>query len=258
MSTSPEQTRVPTADEWRARSLAELHELLLATVSVDEVLDTVVARAADRAGEGVAATLTLHRGPSSTVAAATDESAAACDRAEHRADAGPCLSAVRENRVVTVTDVGTDDRWPAWREAALAGGYGATIALPARVGPDLGLALNLYRPSAGDWADEVLGDVTRYADDAARALAVAARVEDQLRVNADLQRAMSSRSVIDQAIGVVMAQNRCDAQRAFDILRSASQHRNQKLRDLAGDIVARVSGAEATTPNEFRPRTPGH
>lgn len=53
---------------------------------------------------------------------------------------------------------------------------------------------------------------------------------------------MASRSVIDQALGIIMGQNRCTATDAFDILRAASNHRNIKLRDIANEIVTRVSG----------------
>ncbi|NKY08965.1 ANTAR domain-containing protein [Cellulomonas hominis] len=59
----------------------------------------------------------------------------------------------------------------------------------------------------------------------------------------DLTVALRNRSVIDQAIGVVMAQNRCGSREAFGILRAASQHRNEKLRDVAAGIVQRMSGA---------------
>jgi AmiR/NasT family two-component response regulator len=52
---------------------------------------------------------------------------------------------------------------------------------------------------------------------------------------------MASRSVIDQAMGVVMAQNRCDAKSAFAILIRASQNRNVKLREIARSVVTEVS-----------------
>jgi AmiR/NasT family two-component response regulator len=56
-----------------------------------------------------------------------------------------------------------------------------------------------------------------------------------------MRAAMATRAVIDQAIGVVMAQNRCGPDDAFAILRRASQNRNQKLRDLAREMVESVS-----------------
>lgn len=67
-----------------------------------------------------------------------------------------------------------------------------------------------------------------------------------------LQSALASRAVIDQALGIVMAQNKCTADEAFDTLRSNSQNRNVKLRDVAGQIV---DGVGRHAPPD-RPRRP--
>lgn len=256
-------SRTPTlgADEsstasWRIGLLGELHAMLLATVPIDALLAAIAGRAAARAGEDVSAAITLRLGGQGIVAAATDARSEACDRAEQTAGEGPCLAAAGALHPIVVPDVAADDRWPRWRQATLGAGFGSAVALPASnpVGPDLDLAITLYRPLADDWDDGVLGDVLRYAEDAARAVAVAARAGEQVRVNADLKQAMASRAVIDQALGVIMAQNRCGPEEAFAILRQASQHRNAKLRHVAATIVARVSGTTPHSPNEFRDR----
>jgi AmiR/NasT family two-component response regulator len=57
---------------------------------------------------------------------------------------------------------------------------------------------------------------------------------------------MATRSIIDQAMGVIMAQNRCSSDTAFGILRRASQNRNLKLWHVAGDIITAVTGTPAT------------
>ncbi|WP_158375390.1 ANTAR domain-containing protein [Cellulosimicrobium cellulans] len=69
----------------------------------------------------------------------------------------------------------------------------------------------------------------------------------------DLELAMRSRWAIDQALGVIMAQNRCDAPEAFAILRRASQSRNQKMSTLARRIVAQVAG-RVTPPADVATR----
>lgn len=251
-------------DGWRAGAVDELHGMLAATVPVAALLDAVVLSSASRAGAGGAAAITLRLRGAGTVAAASDERSAACDRAEQAAGDGPCLESARAGHVITVPDVAQDHRWPLWQAATLHAGFGSAAALPAPSsaasaagGADLELAINLYRTARGPWEDAVLAEVGRFAEDAARAVVVAARAEEQARVNSDLKQAMASRSVIDQAMGVVMAQNRCGPEEAFGILRRASQHRNAKLRDLAADVVARVSGSAAGTPHEFRDRAGG-
>lgn len=245
-------------DDWRADAVDELHAMLATTVPVAALLDAVVARSASRAGPGGAAAITLRLNGAGTVAAASDERSAACDRAEQDAGDGPCLESARVGHLLTIPDVTQDPRWPLWRAATLHAGFGSAAALPAPAnGSDLELAINLYRPTAGPWDEALLADVGRFAEDAARAVAVAAHAERQARVNTDLKQAMESRSVIDQAMGVVMAQNRCGPQEAFGILRHASQHRNAKLRDVAADIVQRVSGAAPGSVREFQDRSAG-
>jgi AmiR/NasT family two-component response regulator len=68
------------------------------------------------------------------------------------------------------------------------------------------------------------------------------RLTDQVELTHQLETTLASRTVIDQAIGIIMGQNRCPAADAFEILRRASHHRNIKLRAVAYEIVTRVSG----------------
>lgn len=252
------QDATATVADWRADAVDELHAMLATTVPVAALLDAVVARAAMRSGPGSAAAITLRVDGAGTVAAASDERSAACDRAEQTAGDGPCLESARVGHVITVPEVEQDDRWPMWRAATLHAGFGSAAALPAPASASgssgIELAINLYRTSSGPWEEPLLADVGRFAEDAARAVAVAAHAEQQARVNTDLKQAMASRSVIDQAMGVVMAQNRCGPEEAFGILRRASQHRNAKLRDVATEIVRRVSGNAPGTAHEFRDR----
>lgn len=78
-------------------------------------------------------------------------------------------------------------------------------------------------------------------------------VSDLTQTVDDLTHALHSRAVIDQAIGVIMAQSRCSSARAMEILRTASQHRNQKIHDVASLIVEHVAGSRPT-PGAFVPR----
>ncbi len=81
-----------------------------------------------------------------------------------------------------------------------------------------------------------------FGAEASRALRLAVRLSDQVQLTSQLETAMASRSVIDQAIGIIMGQNRCSPTEAFEILRRASNHRNVKLREIAGEIVTRLGG----------------
>lgn len=98
-----------------------------------------------------------------------------------------------------------------------------------------------------------------FADQAAVVLALALQREELQQLTVQLEHALVSRSVIDQAIGILMAQERCDADAAFDLLRRHSQNHNRKLRDVAADFLARFAelrsadGSGAGRPDDLAP-----
>jgi hypothetical protein len=98
-------------------------------------------------------------------------------------------------------------------------------------------ALNMYafKPLAPDVGMQARA--AQLADRAAGALAVGLRITDERAENATLRVALTSRSVIDQAIGILIAQQQCSIDDAFALLRRTSQGRNVKLRDVAAQIV---------------------
>ncbi|MDQ3765135.1 MAG: ANTAR domain-containing protein [Actinomycetota bacterium] len=111
---------------------------------------------------------------------------------------------------------------------------------------------NLYSIWRDAFAEDNREQLEMFAANAAGAIAVAVKLADQLQMSDDLHEALASRAVIDQATGIIMAQQRCAAAAAFDILRRASQNRNVKVRDLAAEIVSNVSG-KPPEPGPFQP-----
>lgn len=85
-------------------------------------------------------------------------------------------------------------------------------------------------------------------------MGIAARMAQQVVLSEQLRASLASRSVIDQAVGVLMAEQRCTAGEAFAILRSASQNRNLKLRQVAEDVVRAVTGQRPEPPPFDPPR----
>jgi AmiR/NasT family two-component response regulator len=89
------------------------------------------------------------------------------------------------------------------------------------------------------------------AHEASRALALAVRMAERSEMSAHLQNALASRAVIDQALGIIMGQNWCTADEAFEVLRSIFQNRNIRLRDVAADMVTAVSGQPPSDTPRF-------
>jgi GAF domain-containing protein len=221
---------------------AALQELILSTEGMTDFLDELVQLAA--AGHGSCA-ITVRLDDKTRTVASSDELAARGDEIQYAQDEGPCLEAMRTGALVDVPDLATDDRWGTYRSYALAQGIRSMHSTPLGVDGQTFGALNLYSTKADAFDAAPRAQAERWAQQASGAVGVALRLAERTRHGQQLAEALSSRSIIDQAMGVLMAQQRCSSGAAFEILRSASQGRNVKLRTIAADIVRTVGGPPA-------------
>lgn len=247
MST-PAESNDPTAHGQFLALLAESSDL-------DAFLSEVASLAAHVVTPAPACGITVCRDGQAFTAATSDGLAVQVDEIQYGADQGPCLDALRSGVVVQVDDLARDTRWEQYRGHAIAHGVASSLSLPLVVKGEVVAALNLYsgKPAAFDGPQR--RHVDAFAAQCAAALALALRQAQQERVQQQLGEAMASRSTIDQATGILMAQQRCTASKAFDLLRAASQHRNRKLRDVAADIIVNVTGQAPEPPPQFRAGT---
>lgn len=241
-----------TPDTGVSDALGALHALLLSTDDFHDFLVEVAGLAADlitpRASCGIT---TRYDGRPLTVAT-SDERAALLDEAQYGAAAGPCMHAMRRGVVVEVRDQAVDPRWPVYRQRAVALGVRCSLSVPLLVGGASIGALNLYaydRPAAFTDADR--RRALDFGERAATAIALARRHATLTETTRQMEEALRSRTVIDQAIGVLMAAEHCDATTAFGLLRAHSQNHNRKLRDVAVRVTERASGHRPTSPNPF-------
>lgn len=129
-------------------------------------------------------------------------------------------------------------------------GLNSALAIPLVMDGTARAAMNLYTQHAGAFTDHDVATAQRYAALIAKAIRIAVRTATHVEAARHRQAAMESRTAIDMAIGIIMAQNRCRQEEAFAILRGASSHRNTKLRDLAEQIVSSIGHAKPTTAFE--------
>ncbi|MFF4208973.1 GAF and ANTAR domain-containing protein [Streptomyces sp. NPDC001796] len=208
-------------------------------------LDTLLRDLTDRAVEAVpgcaACSITVRRGDRLLTLAGSGTLPSGLDLRQYENGTGPCVTAAETETEQYAPDLAVETRWPAYTRYALSVGVRCVLAVPLAVEGDTGAALNFYGVEPG-----VLGtarDRARaFAARTAEAVDVALRVERERADATDVRTALLSRSVIDQAIGILMAQERVSARIALERLRRISQHTNTKLRDLATDLVSRVSG----------------
>jgi len=224
-----------------AQALTELTHLMLATPSVEQMLDRAAALAGAVIHPPASCGITVNRDQPYTIAA-SDQLAAHVDEVQYGAGDGPCLQTLRTGKAVHVVDMATERRWDAYPAHAMAYGVRSSLSLPLRGDSAIQGALNLYATSPHAFNDGAQLRAELFTSHVSALLTAVARQARQVQLSDQLRGALAARTVIDQAVGIVMDQQRCDAARAFELLREASQHQNRKLREIAGDIVTAVSG----------------
>jgi GAF domain-containing protein len=232
--------------------LARVLNIMIDTPPLDTFLDEVARLAAEVVTPAAACGLTMRRDGMPFTVSSSDNFAAKIDEIQYGADEGPCLDAMRQGATIQVEDLAGERRWDRYRPHALAHGVASSLSMPLIAAGEVFGAMNLYSPRRAAFSAPIRQHALAFATQCSAALALAVRQADQIAEHAQLAEAMASRSIIDQAIGILMAQQRCTAQCAFDLLRQASQHRNRRLRDIAVDIVTNVGGEPPQPPSPFR------
>lgn len=238
----------PEAHEPSARLLA----LLSAAPHLDAFLHRVVELAASVVGDGASCSITVHRNDHPFTTASSDGFATSTDQLQCLAEQGPCLEALRSNELVRTDDLAVDRRWPEFRARAVPEGVSSCLSLPLPVDGRTVGALNLYSRERAAFQGASLRRADAFAAQCAAALTLAVLQTDEAELRRQLFEAIDSRSMIDQAVGILMAQRGGNAHEALALLRHASQQRNRKLRDVAVEIITRVTGQPPYPPSPFR------
>jgi GAF domain-containing protein len=170
----------------------------------------------------------------------TNPEAAEIDEAQYRSGEGPCMYAFRHQQIYRIDSTADDERWPEFAQTALAHGIHSTLSVPlAARGSRLG-ALNLYAEGVGAFTEAHEHAVPIFADQASIVLANAQVYWDARQLGENLAEAIKTRETISQAVGILMAGGGRSPDAAFQVLASASQRENRKVRDIAEEIVTRT------------------
>jgi transcriptional regulator with GAF, ATPase, and Fis domain len=236
----------------RTRALRELARFQVAEATVGDTLHRIaeITREALPAADVVGMTM-LGEDERPTTAIYTDEESPEIDEAQYREGKGPCLDAWREKRVHRVDHISeAAQRWPGFATACADHGVLSTLSLPMVVADVAIGAMNLYAHAARGFGadDEELG--MDLASAAASVLSNVSAYWTAFDLSQQLNEAMASRAVIEQAKGMIMARSpKVSADEAFELLRKASQRENVKLRVLAQRIVDRQPPSTSEGPN---------
>jgi GAF domain-containing protein len=172
------------------------------------------------------------------VMASSSEAMKVLELFELQAQEGPCLDCYRSGRPVVNQDLANvNGRWPRFAPEALAAGFRSVHALPMRLRGSVIGALNLFHAEAGEMASADVDAAQALADVATIAiLQHRATLEAQI-VNQQLQHALNSRVVIEQAKGMVAERAGLDMEQSFTALRQYARNHNLRLVDVAESVI---------------------
>lgn len=190
----------------------------------------------DLAGAGV---MLVHDGRQRFVTAAI-EAIADLERVQEDSQEGPCIDAVATARPVTVSDIAVSEpsqRWPDYTSAARKIGIQAVAGIPMHTDGVAVGAVNLYDSQPRTWASEDLRIAGIFADIATGYLVHASAARRQQRTAEQLQQALNTRLVIEQAKGVLATKHTISIDDAFGRLRKYARDHKERIHDVARGVV---------------------
>lgn len=241
------------SDDALSVSLTELSQMLLREQTLGSTLERVAVLAADLLPGADAASITVADASGRpTTASSTQDLASELDAEQYRLNEGPCLAALEERQVFQIDSVVDERRWQRFCSVAHEAGVSSLMAIPLGGNGKLSGAINFYsrQPYVFSEADRALATLfaaqASVAADNAHMFADVQAERDRMAQR--LREALHSRTLIDQAMGMIMEREGIDADQAFAMLRTASQRVNVKVREIAAEIVAAGHRSDRGTP----------
>jgi GAF domain-containing protein len=229
-----------------SEAFVELTDTMVADFDVIDFLHVLTSRSVELLEVSAAGLLLADPRGELRVVAASSEAARLLELFQLQSDQGPCLDCFRSGRPVAAVDLGADRRWPRFAAAAGQAGFTAVQALPMRLRDQVIGALNLFRatPGAFDPASVRIGQAL--ADVATIGLLHERSMRRSDTLNEQLQTALNSRVIIEQAKGKLAERLGIDVNQAFTLLRDQARDRNQRLSDLARAFIEGTQAVAGT------------
>lgn len=221
-----------------AKTFVELADSLVADFDLIDFLRLLTDRCVGMLGASAAGVLLADQNGELRVMAASDEQVRLLELFQLQNDEGPCLECFRTGTPVTVPDLHTEaGRWPRFVSQAQLHGFGAVQALPMRLRDEVVGALNLFRAAPGPF-DPISTSVAQGLADVATISLLQQRTTTRATIlNEQLQTALNSRVLIEQAKGKLAERHDLDMEQAFTALRVYARAHNRRLADVARAFV---------------------
>ena len=165
---------------------------------------------------------------------------------------GPCLECYSTGEVVLATDLTSDQRWPQFSSVSVAAGFLAVCAIPLRLGDRVLGGMGLFMDQPTEVSRDQIDLAQALADVASIAIVQGEAVRESEVVQGQLQRALESRVVIEQAKGMIAQGATVDMDSAFSALRSFARSRNRQLTEVARSLTGGSLDVRDVTPEVKR------
>jgi GAF domain-containing protein len=216
-----------------------LSDTLVDDYDVVELAQVLVDQSAAVFGAASVGLLLIDREDSADVLASTDEDARLIDLMQLRAGEGPCVECLQTGVTVEVADTrDVEERWPAFAALAHDLGLRSATSVPMRLRSSVIGSLNIFRQTPGVIAEEDRAVVRGFADVATIGIIHQRTLAASETVSAQLEHALRSRVVIEQAKGVVAFAHDVSVDDAFSRLRAYARRNSLPLTDVARRVVA--------------------
>jgi transcriptional regulator with GAF, ATPase, and Fis domain len=219
------------------RALDRLGSIRLTDYSMRSLLGEIASLARQSLPGRLEASVTLLTGDDPVTAVYTDQLALDLDEVQYSRGHGPCLHAATVSEPVGIEDMRSDPRWPDFGAAAVEHGCLSSLSLPFPLHEGVSGALNIYAQQPSTFDDGSREFARRFASYGAVVAGNMLVYESALDRAKNLEAALTSRAVIDQAKGILMERCKLTADQAFRALAQVSMETNIKVRDIAERFI---------------------
>src|SRR6202011_3293932 len=240
-----------------SETFVELTDTMVAGFDVIDFLHVLTDRSVQLLDVSAAGLLLADPRGELRVVAASSQAVRLLELFQLQNDQGPCLDCFRAGRPVAAADLAAEaQRWPRFAAAAGQAGFSAVQALPMRLRDQVIGALNLFRATPGAFDADSVHVGQALADVATIGLLHERNMRRSDTLHEQLQTALNSRVIIEQAKGKLAERLGIDVNQAFTLLRDQARNRNQRLSDLARGFVdgtQTITGPDGTRVRTSRP-----
>lgn len=230
---SPADRGVGVAD-----AFVELVRRLVDDFDVIEMLTVLSVRGVELLGASATGILLADGDGTLRVMAASNERAHLLELMQLQNDEGPCLDCYRTGTVVAHADLASTSPWPKFAAASVDAGYSSVCAIPMRMNRLVMGSMNLFMSEPAALSERDIALAQGLADVASIAIVQNQATQKSAERVRQLQHALDSRIAIEQAKGMIAAQDDVDMDVAFSRLRAHARHNNQQLTDVAKGVIA--------------------